>query len=115
MSDSVNHIYRVVFYDQGRVCELYAKEVMQGGLYGFIEVQELIFGAKTEVVIDPGEERLQREFAGVKRLHIPMHAVVRIDEVEKEGASRMSERRDKDGNVTAFPIPVYAPKGSDGG
>lgn len=115
MSESTDHIYKVVFYDQGRICELYAKEVLQGGLYGFIEVQELLFGTKTEVVIDPGEERLQREFTGVKRVHIPMHAVVRIDEVEQEGPSRMGEQPDKDGTVSHFPAPVYAPKGSDGG
>lgn len=106
-------IYRVLFHDQGRVCEMYAKQVSQGGLFGFVEIQELIFGARTDVVIDPSEERLRQEFEGVKRIHLPMHAVIRIDEVEKEGTGRIGERRDGEASVTPFPVPVYTPKGTD--
>ena len=39
-----------------------------------------------------------------------MHAVIRIDEVEKEGTGRISKPAG-DGNVTVFPTPIYAPKG----
>lgn len=112
MSDERN-IYRVLFFERGRVCEIYAKEVLQGGLYGFIEVQRLIFGAKTDVVIDPSEEQLRQEFEGVKRFYIPIHAVIRIDEVEKEGAGRITESKDKDAKVTPFPVPLYSPRESD--
>jgi hypothetical protein len=38
-----------------------------------------------------------------------MHAVVRIDEVEKQGLSRISEPTGREGNVTAFPVPLYRP------
>ena len=106
------HLYRVLFYDQGRVCEMYAAEVSQGGLYGFIEIQQLIFGAKTEVVIDPSEERLRREFEGVKRVHVPMHSVIRVDEVEKEGTGRILNQEGDSANVTPFPLPMYSPKNS---
>ena len=34
------------------------------------------------LVIDPAEEKLKAEFAGVQRLLLPMHAVMRIEEVE---------------------------------
>lgn len=107
------HIYRVLFYDQGRVCEMYAKEVSQGGLYGFVEIQQLIFGAKTEVVIDPSEERLRQEFEGVRRVHVPMHAVIRIDEVDKERAGRLHAPEGGEGKVTPFPLPMYTPRSGD--
>ncbi|QGM21881.1 DUF1820 family protein [Spiribacter sp. 2438] len=108
---SAERIYRVVFHSQGKIYEIYARGVSDGGLLGFVEVEELTFGERTQVVVDPAEEKLKSEFAGVRRTYIPMHAIVRIDEVEKEGPARIS---DTDGNVTPFPMPVYSPgKGND--
>ena len=115
MTGNNRTIYRVLFYDQGRVCEMYAGSVSQTGLYGFVEIEELIFGAKTEVVIDPSEERLRQEFEGVKRLHVPMHAVIRIDEVEKEGTARIRSQEEGSANVKPFPMPLYPPRSTDKG
>jgi len=105
-------IYKVIFNNQGKLYELYAKEIYQGELYGFVEIEELIFGENSSVVVDPGEERLKLEFAGVKRSFIPMHAIVRIDEVEKEGVVKVTELSNKGDNITQFPGPIYTP-GSD--
>jgi hypothetical protein len=102
-------LYKVTFMNQGQVYEIYARRVNQGALLGFIEVEGLVFGEKTRVVVDPTEERLQREFEGVKRVFLPMHAVVRVDEVEKPGQSRITEVP-KGGNVTAFPVPYFRPR-----
>ncbi|RFA28212.1 hypothetical protein CAI21_12825 [Alkalilimnicola ehrlichii] len=108
---ALKQIYKVIFFNQGQVYEIYARQVSQGGLFGFIEVEELTFGERSQVLVDPSEERLKSEFAGVKRSYIPMHSVIRIDEVEKEGASKISE---PSGNVTPFPMPMYNPsKGGD--
>ena len=101
-------IYRVTFLNQGQVYEIYARRVNQGGLLGFVEIEGLVFGQKTRMVVDPAEERLQREFEGVKRFYIPMHAVVRIDEVEKQGPSRILEVA-KGANLAAFPVPLFKP------
>lgn len=98
-------LYKVVFLNQGQIYEVYARRVGPGGLLGFVEVEGLVFGAKNRVVVDPSEERLQQEFAGVKRFFVPMHSVVRIDEVEKQGPSRISEAGK--GSVTPFPMPVF--------
>ena len=103
-------LYRIAFLSQGQVYEVYAKRVNQGGLLGFVEVEGLVFGQKTSVVVDPTEERLQREFEGVKRCYLPMHSVIRIDEVEKPGPSRITEAA-KGGNVAAFPVPYFKPGG----
>jgi hypothetical protein len=107
-------IYRITFLNQGQVYEVYARRVNQGGLLGFVEVEGLVFGEKTRVVVDPSEERLQREFAGVKRCYLPMHSVIRIDEVEKQGPGRITEAA-KGTNVAAFPVPYFRPGGGSSG
>jgi hypothetical protein len=105
------HLYRVIFFNQGEVYEIYARQVTQGGLYGFVEVEGLVFGERSQLVVDPSEERLQKELEGVKRFHIPMHSVVRIDEVEKEGKGRItSPDKSGGGKVANFPVPIYTPK-----
>ncbi len=100
--------YKIIFLNQGEIYEIYAKSIIQGELFGFVEVEELLFGEHTTLVVDPSEERLKTEFAGVKRTYIPLHAVIRIDEVEKEGVGKII---DNSGNkkVTPFPINSYTP------
>jgi hypothetical protein len=66
-------------------------------------------------VVDPTEERLKSEFDGVKRTFVPLHAVVRIDEVEKEGANKIVPAGDNASNVTPFPVPMYTPGGDTKG
>jgi hypothetical protein len=104
-------IYKVIFYNQGQIYEIYARQIYQSDLYGFIEVEELVFGEKSGVLVDPGEEKLKSEFDGVNRSYIPMHAVVRIDEVAKEGVGSITEAKTGN-NVSPFPIPALTPKGS---
>ena len=42
--------YRVVFHNQGKVYELYARSVGHSGeMYGFVEIGELIFGERTAI------------------------------------------------------------------
>lgn len=96
--------YRVTFHNQGKVYEIYARKVNQSGLFGFIEIEELLFGEKSSVVVDPSEENLKSEFSGVQRTHIPMHSVVRIDEVEKTGHPKIMEATSSAGNVSPFPV-----------
>lgn len=106
-------VYKVMFFHQGEVWEIFAHQVSHGGLFGFIEIEGLSFGNEEKVVVDPSQERLEREFEGVRRTYVPMHAVIRIDEVEKEGTGRISKPAG-DGNVAVFPTPFYAPKGDSG-
>ncbi len=82
-------LYKVVFVNRDKIYEVYARQVHESGLYGFIEIEELVFGEHTTVVIDPAEEKLKNEFSGVKRTYIPLHAIIRIDEVEKRGTAKI--------------------------
>jgi hypothetical protein len=106
-----SHIFKVLFVNQGKIYEIYARKVSHGGLFGFIEVEELVFGERSTVVVDPGEEKIKAEFEGVKRTYLPMHSVLRIDEVRKQGVSKVSPF--EGGNVAQFPMPVY-PAGDPG-
>ncbi len=36
------HTYRIVFHNQGKLYELYARHVSHGEMYGFIEVGDII-------------------------------------------------------------------------
>ena len=105
-------LYRIVFMNQGKIYEIYARSIEHGELFGFIEVQDLVFGERSSVVVDPAEERIKSEFAGVQRTYIPMHAVLRIDQVEKQGVSKISNIEGD--NIAHFPVPMYTP-GTDGG
>jgi len=80
-----------MFHNQGKVYEIYAQNVHHSAMFGFIEVEKLLFGEKTSVVVDPTEENLKNEFNGVERTYIPMHSIIRIDEVEKQGTAKISE------------------------
>lgn len=104
---AASHIFKVVFANQGKVYEIYARKVSHGGLWGFVEVEELVFGEKSAVVVDPSEERVKAEFEDVKRTYLPMHSIVRIDEVRKQGASKISAADTS--NVAQFPTPIYTP------
>lgn len=109
---SEKQIYKIIFNNQGKVYEIYAKNVLHGELFGFIEVEKLVFGERSSIVVDPSEENLKNEFEGVERTFIPMHSIIRIDEVQKEGTAKITEGASKDGNV--MPFPVYTKTGGDG-
>ncbi len=94
-------IYRIIFNNQGKIYELYAREVGQSAMPMFIEVGALIFSERSDILIDPSTEKLRSEFAGVERIFIPMHAVIRIDQVVEEGSNKILS---EGGNVTPFPI-----------
>ena len=104
---ATSHIFKVVFVNQGKVYEIYARKVSHGSLFGFIEVEELVFGERSTVVLDPGEERIKSEFAGVKRTYLPLHSVLRIDEVKKQGVSKISAFEGA-ANVAQFPVSMYS-------
>ena len=102
-----SHIFKVIFHSQGKVFEIYARKVGHGAMFGFIEVEELVFGERSAVVVDPSEEKVKAEFEGVKRTYLPLHSVLRVDEVRQQGVSKVSTFEGS--NVTPFPVPLYTP------
>ncbi|AIA75528.1 MULTISPECIES: DUF1820 family protein [Halomonadaceae] len=104
-------IYRVVVHQQGEIWDLYVREIFQSELWGFIEVEEFVFDDASRVVVDPGAEKLQRTFEGVKRSYLPLNAIVRIDEVEREGPLKAVK---SDARVAEFPRPFPLPPRGEG-
>jgi hypothetical protein len=102
-----------MFVNQGKVYEIYARKVSHGGLFGFVEVEELVFGERSTVVLDPAEERIKSEFAGVKRSYLPLQSIVRIDEVRKQGSAKITALEGT--NVAQFPPHLLPPSAGDTG
>jgi hypothetical protein len=100
MSSRKQAVYRIFFASQGKAYEIYARQVNQADLVGFVEVEGILFGERSRIVVDPGEESLRNEFGSVRRLLIPYHAVSRIEEVEREGTGKV------------LPLPSTASPGS---
>lgn len=101
MIDEDNFIYRVLFHQDGKLYEVYAKYISEESLVGFLEIDELVFHeTRSSIVVDPTEEKLREEFKGVQRSYIPTHLVVRIDEVKKHGVSSVTDLKS---NVSRFP------------
>lgn len=96
-------VYKVIFQNQNEIYEVYAKHVYQSDMYGFIEIEEFVFGERSQMIVDPSEEKLKSEFSSVARSYIPIHSLVRIDEVEKEGTPKISEYKGE--NVTKLNLP----------
>jgi hypothetical protein len=110
---AASHIFRIMFVNQGKVYEIYARKVGHGDLFGFIEVEDVLFGERSTVVLDPSEERIKSEFEGVKRTFLPMHSVLRIDEVKKHGTSKITVLEGSGANVAQFPMPLYSSPPTD--
>ena len=107
---ATERLFRVRFISQDKIYEVYAQDCYQGDLYGFVVLEDLVFDNNTSMVVDPSEEKLKTEFEGVRQTIIPMHSIIRIDEVEKRGIAKI---RDLDGKVAQFPSPIYTPQNSD--
>lgn len=91
-------LYRVVFTQDDKIYEIYARYLTEESLMGFIEIEEIVFNDENALVVDPSEEKLRIEFAEVKRSYIPMHHILRIDEVVKKGVAKIKDH-EKSGNV----------------
>ena len=100
MNDS--RLYKISFINRDKVYDIFAKQVYESDLYGFLAVEEIVFGNASDIVIDPSEEKLKAEFSGVKRSFIPLHSVVRIDEVKERGTCKISDYEESD-NISLFP------------
>jgi hypothetical protein len=99
-------LYKVHFFSHGKVYELYARQVAASGIWGFVEVSELVFDLHNGLVVDPTEERLRDEFGNTKKLHLPMQAVLRVEEVERKGQSAIRDAEGGEKVVTPFPLPA---------
>lgn len=103
MTDEDHILYRVTFQQDGKVYEVYARYISEETLMGFLEIEELVFDdTRSSVVVDPQEEKLRQEFKGVKRSYVPIHLVLRVDQVTDKGVSKV-RHSESGSNVSPFP------------
>jgi hypothetical protein len=99
-----DRLYKIVFLNNGKVYELFSEGVTSSGLWGFIEVSDLVFENSEGLVVDPTEEKMRQEFEHARVLHLPVQSVLRVEEVEKRGQCLIRDRKSGE-KVTPFPAP----------
>lgn len=95
-------LYKIIFLNQGKVYELFSRSVASSGLWGFIEVSDLVFESGESLVVDPTEEKMRQEFENARVLHLPIQSVLRVEEVDKRGQCLIRDRESGE-KVTPFP------------
>ncbi len=105
-------VYKVIFQNGGQVFEVFARQIYQSDMWGFIEVEEFVFGERSQILVDPSEEKLKNEFNGVARSYIPLQSIIRIDEVEKEGSPKVTDSKPSSSgsNIASFPFSAGPPQ-----
>jgi len=96
-------VYKLIFFNQGKVYELYAERVDSSHLYGFVEARKLVFDADTKMVVDPSEERMREEFADTETLLLPIQSVIRIEKVSKRGDCVIRDSKSGE-KITTLPL-----------
>jgi hypothetical protein len=102
---SKQRMFRVTFLVQDNVYEVFANKLYESDLFGFIEIEDFVFGEPTSLVVDPSAEKLKAEFEGVTRTYIPMQSILRIDELESAAGTGSVKSAKIKGhtNVSALP------------
>lgn len=105
--NSTKCIYKIQFSAGKKIYELYAREISQSNMHMFIEVADIIFGERAKLVVDPSEEQLKNEFSQVQRTYIPVHSVLRIDQVAAAGINKIVDNTGdaETSNIAKFPTP----------
>jgi hypothetical protein len=98
-------LYKVIFLNHGKVYEIFAKRISASDLYGFTYVADLSFSSNEGLLVDPAEEKLKEEFANTQGLHLPMHSIVRIEEVAERGVAKIRDQATGE-KITPFPGPM---------
>ncbi|MCD8569002.1 MAG: DUF1820 family protein [Geovibrio sp.] len=64
---------------------------------GLIEVTDIVFMDSSDIILNPQDDKIKKEFKNVERTFLPLNSIIRIDEVilEKETpVIRLYEKQD---------------------
>ncbi len=103
MMSSDKTVFRISFSYLDSIYEIYARHVIESDMFGFILIEDFLFGEQTSLVVDPSEEKLKIEFQAVKRIYVPTQSIHRIDEVEKHGVAKIRDAKNTN-KVALFPV-----------
>lgn len=105
-------LYKIIFLNNGKIYELFSEGVTTSGLWGFVEVSDLVFDTAEGLVVDPTEEKMREEFKDARVLHLPIQSVLRVEEVEQRGQCLIRDGESGE-KVTPFPMPPHGRSASD--
>lgn len=77
---------------------IYASKVNPSSFLGLIEVADIVFMDTSDIILNPQDDKVKKEFKNVERTFLPLNAIIRIDEVliEKETpVIRLYERQEQ--------------------
>lgn len=80
-------LYKILFMDEEKqVQTIHASKLNPSSFLGLVEISDIVFLDKSEIIISPDDGKLKGMFKNVERSYIPLNYIVRIDEVtiEKE-------------------------------
>ena len=61
-------VYKIIFHNGKQIFEVYAKHIYQSDMWGF-GTEEMLFGERSAILVDPGEEAQVRVFRCEAKLH----------------------------------------------
>jgi len=73
-------------------------------------LEDYVFGEKSSILVDPAEEKLRLEFEGVQRSFIPVHRIVRIDQVNRRGTVKIVGISKEGGDNPVKLASLYTPE-----
>ncbi|MDH4247496.1 MAG: DUF1820 family protein [Deltaproteobacteria bacterium] len=100
--------FKVTFTSEDEVYQVCARKVDNSDVMGLVELSEFIF-PEGGLVINPGEERLRKEFEGIKRTWVPYHAILRIDEISDKRAGEVKIVPMRAGKAGGREVPENTP------
>ena len=91
----MDHLYVIAWRDprNGEILEIKAKKIRDSSLgLTFVAISEFVLASRSAIV-NPAEEALARRFEHTKALHLSIHAIVSIEEVDTaEGLGLLADR-----------------------
>ena len=78
-------LYKITIIDEDKEhTTLYATNVTQADLLGFVEISGLEFPNKSDIILTPGEDKAHTLFKDTKRIIIPGNYIIRIEELKED-------------------------------
>ncbi len=74
--------YRVRFMtkDENKPVEVIVKRVTSSEFLGLIMLEDFVFNESAQHVVLPSEDKIRRQYTDTKRLHVPYHNILSIEE-----------------------------------
>lgn len=75
-------LYRVRFMtkDENKPIEVVVKKVVSSEFLGLIMLEDFVFSDQRQQVILPSEDKMKKQYSDTKRLHVPYHNIISIEE-----------------------------------